>query len=152
MPPVAKRRAAEYPKGSPRWKLQRALDGRFDNAEDFFKLVAEGATIGQVSASSTFYGFLAGRRSLPKAQRAIYLKELGVTGQLLDQVDALRHIDTPKRRDRLEELAADLADSMEAQAKMSREIRLLQGRVRKLEAQRAPASDASNSPQKRSSR
>lgn len=142
MPPVAKRQTVDYEPGSPRWKLQAALDARFDNAEEFFKRVAKAATIHPESASSTYYGFLAGRRSLPKGQRPVYLKELGVTDELLDEVDALRSIDTPKRRDRLEELEATLAEGMEAGAKLARQLSRLQARVKQLEDQRAPAATA----------
>jgi len=142
----------DYDEGSPRWELQNALDQRFESAEDFFKRVAAGAKIEQESASSTYYGFLAGRRSLPKAQRPVYLKELGVTDHLLDQVDELRYIDTPKRRDRLEEVAKALAEALERQESMDRELRRLRSRVGKLEAARAPAADASSSPRKRSTR
>lgn len=54
--------------------------------------------------------------------------------------------------DRLEELAADLADSMEAQAKMSRELGRLRDRVQKLEAQSEPAAAASSTRRKKSGR
>lgn len=152
MPPVAKKPTADFEEGTPRWLLQDALDQRFDNAEEFFKRVAKAATIRQESASSTYYGFLAGRRSLPKAQRPVYLRELGVTDELLDEVDALRSVTTPRRRDRLEEVAKALADSLERLAKIDRELRRLRSRVGTLEAQRAAAATAPKSPRKRVSR
>jgi len=136
MPPVAKRRVEDYEEGSPRWQLQAALDDRFGNAEEFFKLVADAATIKQQSASSTYYGFLKGSRPLPKPQWAVYMRELGVSRELLLEVDGLRSIDTPKRRDRLKELETKLVESEEAQAKLTRQIRLLRTRVGKLEAAR----------------
>lgn len=54
-------------------------------------------------------------------------------------------------RARLEELAADLADSLQRQKTMDAELRRLRTRLGKLEAQRAPVAAAPKRPRKRAS-
>lgn len=54
--------------------------------------------------------------------------------------------------DRLDELSTKLGDSLEVQAKLSRQVGQLQGRVRKLEAQHGGVAAATSSPRKRASR
>lgn len=150
MPPVA--RLKHYERGTPQRQLQDALDARFANAEKFFVLIAKELTIRQDSASGAYYGFLAGTRALPKAHREIYRRELSIDDSVLDAIDDGRTITTPVRRDRLEELSDKLGDSLAVQARLVRQVRALQARVRKLEAQRGAVAAEAKSPRSRSAR
>lgn len=103
MPPVAQR-PERYPEGSPQRVLQDAVDDSYpDRVESFFDALAAKLKIQRDSASGSFYGFLKGRRSLPKSHMALYLELTAVTAETLDAIAAQRVTRSPRPRPQLEE-------------------------------------------------
>lgn len=100
-----------YAPGSPQAELLAAVDRRYPaTREDFFRDVASFVSVTQDSAAGSFYGFLRATRALPDTHRHAYGQLLDVDTAVIDAVAALRQpAQTPERRDRLEELEAEVA-------------------------------------------
>jgi DNA-binding transcriptional regulator YdaS (Cro superfamily) len=101
--------------------------------------------------TATLSGMNSGRLNLGPANAATLAAALDVTPEDLGRPPGWAD-DEEILGIRLEELATKLAVADEKQAALTRRVTALQARVRKLEAQRAPASDATKRPQKRTSR
>lgn len=99
--------------------------------------------------TSTLSGLNSGRLNLGRDNALKLAAALGVSLAELGAPEGEDDARGQTLRDRLEELAAKLTDSMDVQAKQGRELRDLRGRVRKLEGQRATVAAETKRPRSR---
>jgi transcriptional regulator with XRE-family HTH domain len=99
--------------------------------------------------TSTLSGVNSGRLNLGRENATKLAVALGVSLAELGAPEGEDDARGQTLRDRLEELATKLADSLDIQARQGRELRNLRGRVQKLEARHGAVAASSKCPPSR---